>query len=617
MKIKSIKINSYGNLKNKEIDFENINIIYGQNESGKSTLLNFIKNILYGISKNKNGRDISDYEKYYPWEGENFSGKIKYELDNNETFEIYRDFNKRKPEIYNDKLQEVSDKFKVDKKQGVQIFSDQTGIDEETFISTAFAMQKEVNLDNNIQSNLLQKVANIAESGEDDVSYKKALTNLNSMLLSEVGTNNSKDRPINIAIENIEKYSSKLNEKEKVKENRFYIENRINELKEKIKEKSDKDIILEKIKKILDKSKIEKEKIKIKEDIIKENANKIEKLKNEKNKLDSVVNKKDSNFKEKTKIIDIILIILLIIINVLNIIFIKNKIVNVLILSLIPIYFVYIIIKIKKINHKKSGNDNENINMLDAKIEILEKSNEETKKEIEKIENGISEYVNLEKQKIIKECDCNIDNLFNDNLDLIIEENKKELNEYNLQLHKLEIEIDNINPILEEILNLEEMLEIEKENLYNLEKKAKEFSITKELLEESYVQMKNNVTPKFNQSLSENVYKILNGKYKSIVINNGIVVELEDGRYVNAENLSIGTIEQIYLSLRLSVMKELSNEKLPIMLDETFAYYDNDRLKSSLEFLSKCNNQILIFTCTNREKEILDLMNIKYNYIEM
>ena len=87
MKIQNIKINSYGTLKNKEINLENnLNIIYGKNESGKSTLLNFIKNIFYGISKNKNGKDISDYEKYLPWNGEEFSGKIKYSLDDNTSY---------------------------------------------------------------------------------------------------------------------------------------------------------------------------------------------------------------------------------------------------------------------------------------------------------------------------------------------------------------------------------------------------------------------------------------------------------------------------------------------------------------------------------------------------
>ena len=89
MKIENIKINTYGNLKNKEINLEKINIIYGKNESGKSTLLNFIKNIFFGISKNKNGKNISDYEKYYPWSGDDFSGQIKYKLKSNNIFEIY------------------------------------------------------------------------------------------------------------------------------------------------------------------------------------------------------------------------------------------------------------------------------------------------------------------------------------------------------------------------------------------------------------------------------------------------------------------------------------------------------------------------------------------------
>ena len=73
MKINKIKINSYGKLKNKEINLENnLNIIYGKNESGKSTLLKFILNIFYGASKNKKGKDISDFEKYKPWIQKNF-----------------------------------------------------------------------------------------------------------------------------------------------------------------------------------------------------------------------------------------------------------------------------------------------------------------------------------------------------------------------------------------------------------------------------------------------------------------------------------------------------------------------------------------------------------------
>ena len=76
MKIKYIKINAFGKLKNKEINLQNnINIIYGKNEDGKYTLLKFITSIFYGISKNKNKKEISDFEKYKPWIGEEFSRK--------------------------------------------------------------------------------------------------------------------------------------------------------------------------------------------------------------------------------------------------------------------------------------------------------------------------------------------------------------------------------------------------------------------------------------------------------------------------------------------------------------------------------------------------------------
>ena len=129
--------------------------------------------------------------------------------------------------------------------------------------------------------------------------------------------------------------------------------------------------------------------------------------------------------------------------------------------------------------------------------------------------------------------------------------------------------------------------------------------------------MKKNITPKFNQSLSKNIEKISNGKYKNIIINDNITVELEDGRYVPAESLSIGTIEQIYLSLRLAIMNEITKEKLPVMLDEAFAYYDDKRLEAALEFLSKIDNQVILFTCTDREKNLLDKNNIQYNYISL
>ena len=119
MKINKLRINSYGKLKEKEINLESgINLIYGQNEAGKSTLIKFIINSFYGISKNKKGKEISDFEKYKPWSGEEFSGKLEYELDNNEKYEIYRDFNKKNPKIFNENMEDISKQFNIDKNKG-------------------------------------------------------------------------------------------------------------------------------------------------------------------------------------------------------------------------------------------------------------------------------------------------------------------------------------------------------------------------------------------------------------------------------------------------------------------------------------------------------------------
>lgn len=65
--------------------------------------------------------------------------------------------------------------------------------------------------------------------------------------------------------------------------------------------------------------------------------------------------------------------------------------------------------------------------------------------------------------------------------------------------------------------------------------------------------------------------------------------------------------------------KELCNESMPIILDEAFAYYDEERLENILKYLNEeCkDNQIIIFTCTDRENNILSKNNINYNLINL
>ena len=147
------------------------------------------------------------------------------------------------------------------------------------------------------------------------------------------------------------------------------------------------------------------------------------------------------------------------------------------------------------------------------------------------------------------------------------------------------------------------------------------YNIAKECMELAYDKIRNNVSPKFTNNLSNIIEKISSGKYSKVNFNDeeGLTVETDSGNYISAERLSTGTIDQMYLSLRLSTIKEISNETMPIILDETFAYFDNTRLANILEFINEnfAQNQIIIFTCSNREEEILKNLNISYTKIEL
>ena len=67
------------------------------------------------------------------------------------------------------------------------------------------------------------------------------------------------------------------------------------------------------------------------------------------------------------------------------------------------------------------------------------------------------------------------------------------------------------------------------------------------------------------------------------------------------------------------MLDEISKEKVPLILDEAFAYYDDERLKNILNYLANefSDRQIVILTCTQREKEILEEIHIQFNNIEL
>lgn len=605
MQINKININNYGNLSNKEINLDNkINIIYGKNEAGKSTLLNFIESMFFGANKNKGKKLIPDFDRYNPWNNGEYSGTIDYQLENGEEFHIYRDFKKKNPQILNKLGKDISQEFNIDKKNGNQFFTEQTGMDRSLIDSTIITEQNQVELDEGTQNQLLQKIANLSESGEEELSYKKIMDKLNKILLNEVGTERSQLKPLNITISKIDDYQNKIQDIKQYENERFEITQEIADIQEEINKESENRNIYDEVKKIIDNDKIEQEKIDEKYKTVKENKAKMEQYKEE---LDKTENEKNAERKKHIKIRILANVILSII--AISLVFLPRNI----ILVAIPILIVLFII----INMKHSKNEN-NTSELINKLEFLKNTTNSIENEIKTMQDELYKKDEAEKNRITIKCNNeDISSLFSSKIDEVISENTRSVEQNEIKKHKLEIDKQEIEKKFEKLAEYEENLEIEKRNLDELEHKQKIIKETMEILNKSYEDMKENVAPKFNKNLSKNIEVFSNEKYKEITITDKIFVKLDNGENVPIEKLSTGTIEQIYLAFRLSVIEEISKEKMPIVLDEAFAYYDDERLLQTLKFLDIISNQIIILTCTKREKSLLDKAQIRYNLIEL
>ena len=711
MKINSLKVNAYGNIENKNINFQDgVNIIYGKNESGKSTMLNYIISSFYGISKNKDGRLLSDYEKYKPWNSSEFSGRIEYELDNGERFEVFRDFNKKNPKIYNDKLEDITSQFEVDKKDGSKFFFEQTGVDKQTYLSTVVSMQEEVRLNEKDQNILVQKIANLAGTGEDNVSYKKALTKLQEKLRDEIGNNKTTQKPINILEKEIKDIEYRINEITPYKNRKYEIDEEKEELEEKIKELELEKKILEELQETIKDEDLQNKEIEIKEKSKKDNLAKIIELKNEEKslqdnqeqlktrienakaeimkqqeeqteielkiseitqeniekKIEEEFNIKTKKEKNKSSIFLFIAVTFILIGIILTILFKKYAITGVLAgLTLIGM-FVYLRRinkqkksdiekenKIKETNILKIAELQENKNKILELIKEIESELKKTEQEKQEVDSKIAmikgQTILLEKNNEqinneLSEIQKTAENLYHKNKGILINKYKEDfksinnlieqgnykeqknnieekINDFKIKLNRLEIEHNTIAPQLDEMVILKEKLEANNEKFEELKKKEKIINIAIENLTVAYEEMKNTITPKFTKNLSASISKISNSKYEKVTINdeNGMLVENNRGEYIEASKLSTGTIDQLYLALRLSMVNELSDEKLPIILDESFAYFDNKRLENILKYLKNelSIHQIIIFTCTKREQEILDSIGLNYNLVEL
>lgn len=295
------------------------------------------------------------------------------------------------------------------------------------------------------------------------------------------------------------------------------------------------------------------------------------------------------------------------------------------IIAIIPIILMLLKIKSEKNRSLKLEEDSElGKEKLINELEILkqnkisqieqiavkeEKLLQETERENKELMDKYIDFLDLGfmQENVIK----NYDMVLNE-----IEQKENRLNSIRFKLQTMESHSKDINNKLDDLAKIEEELqdaEDEKEELIHLNNS---YNIAKECLELAYQKVKSNISPRFTENLNDIISKISNGRYSNVVLNDeeGLMIEGQNGNYIPASRLSTGTIDQMYISLRLSALEEISKERMPIIFDEAFAYFDDERLKNILKYLNSNfkDNQIIIFTCSGREEHALKNLDIEY-----
>ena len=178
------------------------------------------------------------------------------------------------------------------------------------------------------------------------------------------------------------------------------------------------------------------------------------------------------------------------------------------------------------------------------------------------------------------------------------EQRRWELERIRSELREKEIRRENIREQYEESEKSDSQI--------RLEEQCRALELAVEELQKAAQVTAGSMERSMSRRASEIFSAITDGKYRSLETDRQRGITVWDGeRKIPAGRLSRGTVEQIYFCIRMAAAEILTEEPLPLILDDVFAFYDDKRLESVLKWLSGQEKQVIIFTCHSREKKLL------------
>lgn len=177
MYINKLHLRAFGKFSSKRMYFgSKFNIVYGENEAGKSTIHNFIEAILYGFGDDENG--ILKYNKYKPWDNSLFRGTLGMSMRNGEKYVVSKDFLLGTTQAFKKESSDRSDPEMVEEdipSPGDFFFN----MNRTSFRNTVSVRQLGNKTEQELANELKSKIINLSSTRDQNISIERILSTLN------------------------------------------------------------------------------------------------------------------------------------------------------------------------------------------------------------------------------------------------------------------------------------------------------------------------------------------------------------------------------------------------------------------------------------------------------
>ena len=613
MIIAKASIKGFGKLKDIDIDMSGgINIITGPNEAGKSTMHMFIRSMLYGAPLKKRSGERSVYERMRPWKHpETYGGSLEI-INGGGRYRIERDFNKAPDDIRVFDITEPEESEVADPEGFMSELL--KNLSETAYVNTVSSGQLKARSGREMADEIRRYAANMSSTVNPGLNADRALMHLKEEKKRlELLLDHSAAREYNMTLGRIRAVESELKDPS--------MANRINEVKkagETARENAERTARLIADNEIV----ISGYEEGLKAGGLRDSVD-VEALKNKAETL-----YRDLEDKKKAVPVYTVTGIISIIIGMLCIACVSMDIFGVMDRLLQYTYVIMIIgaaafvfgiaVEIEGISlRKKREALSSELRELIARHTGIDKAagdiGDGMKLFLEKIDSYAGEALKLGDARTKK--------------DGLIEELKGINREESLKADELKEQFDvskKAEDRLSELVELKRKASILKRAVDKNEKIRDDIEAV-ELAEDIIGQLAENISKAAGTYINKEAGNMLKGftggAYDSLSAgsNYEIKVNSPDGM-IPVEELSQGTMDQVYMAVRLAAVRFITgdSDQVPLILDDSFAMYDDDRLEKAIRFISdNFKGQMLIFTCQQREGDILDRAGISHRSIAL